>query len=145
MTHPIDFYRQNKWGYFVIIDDLMGTSHRLQEYQWCGMIISSMPCISTIDWVSKIPLKPQGLKATFDDYNMPTMIQYLELQNHHLLIDLLKQTYDDYYAIYEHGFLKRFPFIRVPHTAELHAYMQRYDYHYSNRHEAFIHNRYIFL
>jgi cyclopropane fatty-acyl-phospholipid synthase-like methyltransferase len=141
-----DIYRGCCYGYFVIYDDISEEDClNFKNKKWCGKIISDNTDLNEIkDWISTIKFN-KSLKITLDEHYVPTMIHYLKINKQNsddIIKQFFTQEYDLYYKIYEHGFLKRIPYIDIKYNVEIDNFLKTYHYSFNFKNQLFIHDRY---
>tara|TARA_B110000503_G_C7024614_1_gene361261 strand:+ start:513 stop:962 length:450 start_codon:yes stop_codon:yes gene_type:complete len=143
-----DIYRGCCYGYFVIYDEISNIDYdNFVDKKWCGLYILDNVSTETKDWIS-IRRYKTSLKNTLDDHFVPTMIHYLKI-NKVNSNDIIKQffidEYDSYYKLYQHGFLKRIPFIDIKYNVDVDNFLKKYHYFYNETNQLFVHDRYKYL
>jgi len=144
MKFITDIYKDCNFGYFVVYDELSHNDYlNFCNKNWCGLIISDKN-IEKKDWISIVTYK-KSLKTTIDQHSGPTMIHYLRINKENsndILKEFFLEEYDLYYEKYEHGFLKRMPFIDVKYDNNIDIFLKKYNYHFNNNYKMFVHDRY---
>lgn len=138
-------YKKCNYGYFVIYDEMSIIDYNnFIDKKWCGLYILDDNSIEKKDWISFITYKT-SLKNTLDYHFVPTMIHYLKI-NKFDSSDIIKQffidEYDSHYKLYEHGFLKRIPFIDIKYDIDIDRFLKNYHYFYDQTNQLFVHDRY---
>lgn len=149
MNKILKLYRDCSYGYFVIFgNNYESDVTEFENKKWCGIVITDKISVPIHKKISYINYDESGLKNTIDKLNPPCMIHYLRIDDDryvNILMDFFKKEYDDYYNVYEHGFLKRIPFIDVAYNQQLDTFLKKYNYFYSEKNNLFTHNRYYSL